>query len=61
MLMTVLMHDAVEFLGPTARSQLKSGDLADLGFADDTLLMGVSQASLQEYLQAVREAGKDTD
>ena len=57
MLMSVLTHHAVSFLTSTAQSLLQSVDLADPGFADDTLLMRLSQASLQEYLQVVRAAG----
>lgn len=38
--MTVLMHDAVELLGPQARAAYEQGDLADLAYADDTLLFG---------------------
>ena len=56
--MTVLMHDAVDLLGPDARSAFARGDLADLAFADDTLLMGVSSTHLGEYLDAVAAAGR---
>jgi len=55
--MTVLMHDAVELLSPAARAAYEQGDLADLAYADDTLLLGMSSAHLAEYLQAVATAG----
>jgi len=56
--MSVLMHDAVDLLGPSARSAYLRGELADLAFADDTMLMGVSSEHLSEYLDAVACAGK---
>ena len=56
--MSVLLHDAVAALGPEARAAYERGDLADLVYADDTLLMGVSDAHVQEYLAAISEAGK---
>ena len=40
--MSVLMHDAVSSLSPAAREAYHKGDLADLAYADDTLLMGAS-------------------
>lgn len=57
--MTVLMHDAVELLGPQARAAYEQGGLADLAYADDTLLLGLSSAHLAEYLQAVASAGME--
>ena len=35
LVMSVLMQDAVELLGPAARRAYDRGDLADLAFADD--------------------------
>jgi hypothetical protein len=55
--MTVLMHDSVALLGPSARSAYSQGDLAALAFADDTMLMGVSSAYPGEYPDAVASAG----
>jgi len=56
--MSVLMHDAVDLLSPTARASYEKGELADLAYADDTLLLGVSSEHLAEYLKAVSTAGK---
>ena len=52
------MHDAVGLLGPSARAAYERGELADLAYADDTMLMGVSSAHLSEYLSAVACAGR---
>ena len=56
--MTVMMHDAVSMLGETARATYDKGDLADLTFADDALLLGVSRQHVEEFLAAVSTAGK---
>ena len=56
--MSVLMHDAVQLLGPSARAAYDRGDLADLAYADDTLLLGVSSAHLTEFLDAVATSGR---
>jgi hypothetical protein len=56
--MTVLLHDAVAHLGPQARAAYDSNLLADLVYADDTLLIGVSDEHVTEFLQAVSEAGR---
>jgi hypothetical protein len=55
--MTVLMVDAVDRLLPEDRALLQRGCLAELLYADDTLLLSVSPASLQRFLRAVSEAG----
>ena len=51
------MHDAVQSLSPAARAAYDRGDLADLAFADDTLLMGVCSVHLTEFLDAVAISG----
>jgi hypothetical protein len=56
--MSVLMQDAVELLGPEARRAYDQGDLADLAYADDTMLLGVSPEHLAEFLKAVATAGE---
>jgi len=56
--MTVLLHDAVGMLGEGASAQYACGDLADLVYADDTLLIGINEDRVQEYLAAVYEAGR---
>ena len=55
--MSVLMHDAVGMLGPEAHASYRNGTLADITFADDTLLLGVSPKILTEFLQCVASAG----
>ena len=55
--MSVLLHDAVGLPGACA-DQYAKGHLADLVYADDTLLIGIDKTHLQEYLQAVFVAGK---
>ena len=56
--MTVLMDGAVNMLAPRARAAYQNDTLADVGYADDTLLLGVSSEHLSEYLNAVSAAGK---
>ena len=57
MVMSVLLHDAVSMLQDGARAAYRRGDLADVIYADDTLLIGVSSQHLGEYLHAVAAAG----
>ena len=56
--MSVVMHDAVQMLPPESRQAYDKGDLADLVYADDTLLIGASSKHLQAFLVAVEKAGK---
>ena len=58
MLMTVMMHDAVEKLPPEDRELLRKGSLAELLYADDTLLLSVSAVALERFLAAVSSAGE---
>ena len=55
--MSALMYDAVANLSEPARKAYESGDLADLAYADDTLLIGASSAHVTEFLAAVAQAG----
>ena len=57
--MTVLMHDAVFSLSGSAKSAYEAGELADVVYADDTLLIGASSAHMTEYLNAICTAGRD--
>ena len=57
LVMTVLLHDAVESLSREAQDAYKSGALSDCVYADDTLLFGVSSCHLNEYLKAITVAG----
>ena len=59
MLMSVLLHDAVSWLSPGAQAAYAAGDLAELVYADDTLLISVQTCHLDEYLRAVVAAGRD--
>jgi hypothetical protein len=52
------MHDAVDSLSSDAKAAYDRGDLADIAYADDTLLLGVSSDYLTEFLAAVAQAGK---
>ena len=56
-LMSVLMHVAVSALSPHAAAAYANGDLADLAYADDTLLIGTSAKYVQEFLATVANAG----
>ena len=56
-MMSVLMADAVALLSPAARAAYARGHLADLAYADDTLLLGVSSDMVSEFLNAVAAAG----
>ena len=56
--MTVMMHDAVAILDGPALEAYRKGELADLTFADDTLLLSTSSAHLQKFLSAVSISGQ---
>ena len=56
--MTMLMHDAVALLSPAARESYNKGNLADIVYADDTLLLGVSASFVTEFIESVETAGK---
>ena len=57
--MTVLMTDASRMLSPEAANAYERGRLSDILFADDTLLMGIEGAHLEEYTARVEEAGRE--
>ena len=57
MLMSVLMHDAADMLPPEDKELLREGSLAELLYADDTLLLSVSALSLERFLNIVSTAG----
>ena len=56
--MSVLLQDAVDILNDVASAQYSKGDLADVLYADDTLLLGICDGHLEEFLRAVYEAGR---
>ena len=51
--MSVLLKDAVSMLGAEAHAAYLAGDLSDIVYADDTLLLGVSTTLVTEYLNAI--------
>ena len=55
--MTTLMEDAANQLGDAATKALQSGDLADLLYADDTLLFGINGSHVAEFAAAIERAG----
>jgi hypothetical protein len=55
--MSVVMKDAVELVSTTEQKMHDDGLLASLLYADDTLLIGVSNAALQHFLDAVASSG----
>ena len=57
MLLSVLMFDAVRELPSEDRERLDQGLLAELLYADDTLLLGVPSGSIERFLSAVSRAG----
>ena len=58
MTMTVLMKDAVSSLGDSAGAAYQRGDLADIVYADDTLLLASSDHHLEEFMTMVADAGR---
>ena len=59
MLMSVLVNDAVAYLGPQDQNSFNRRDLATLLYADDTLLMGVSATAVNNFLEAVSHTGQN--
>ena len=57
MLMSVLMDDAVAMLPACDKELWQQGSLAELLYADDTLLLGISPGSVERFLAAVSQAG----
>ena len=56
--MSVLLQDAVDILNAATSAEYAKGDLADVLYADDTLLLGVKEQHLEEFLRAIHEAGR---
>ena len=57
MIMIVIMADARRALSQEDAALYEKGDLADLLYADDTLLLRVSAGSLERYLAAFSKSG----
>ena len=53
MVMTVLMHDARSMLSHAASHACTKGELEEVLFADDTLLISCCGSHLEEYMAAV--------
>ena len=58
-IMSVVMQDALGQLQLADQLFLERGDLAALLYADDTLLLGSNASSVERYLLAVGEAGRN--
>ena len=58
MLMTVVMDDAKHCMSDGTQAAFNSGSLGVVLYADDTLLIGVSEGCVQEYLDTVAAVGK---
>ena len=56
--MSIVLQDAVDILNTAASAQYSKGDLADVLYADDTLLIGVSDEHLEDFVRAVYQAGR---
>ena len=56
--MSAIMADAVAQLSPGAREAYRKNQLADIGYADDTLLLGMAPEHVEEFLQCVGRAGQ---
>jgi hypothetical protein len=56
--MTAVMHDAVSFLPEDAKAAYDRGELADVVYADDTLLLGANVKYVEVFLRAVAAAGR---
>ena len=56
-LMSVLVSDAFSLLPDEAKSAHETGDLSEVLYADDTLLLGISAQHVEQYLHAISQAG----
>jgi hypothetical protein len=56
--MSAVMNDAVKSLSPSSKAAYENRDLADIVYADDTLLIGANPQLLNEFLAAVCFAGR---
>lgn len=46
--MSALMQDVTELLSPAAKEAYRKGELADIAYVDDTLLLGICGDHLNE-------------
>ena len=52
----MLMYDAKQLLSPSAQEALSKGELLDILYADDTLILGQRAGHVEEYARAVESA-----
>lgn len=57
-LMTMLMEDAYGLLSPDAKAAHTSGNLGEVLYADDTLILGTASRYVEEYMLAIEACGK---
>ena len=57
MLMSVLIKDVIDTLGPLDKERYDNGDLAESLYAEDTLIIGTKGDSISRFLAAVSHAG----
>ena len=57
--MTILMTDAKNSLSPEALEAFGPGNLADVLYADDTLIVGVKGQHVEEYMKTIEQHGKE--
>ena len=55
--MTIVLIDARRALNPGAVDAIRTGDLSELLYADDTLLLGINSTHISDYICAIAEAG----
>ena len=58
-IMTTLMTDAYKLLSPEALQAHEQGDLYDLLYADDTLVLGCTACHVEELAVAISQAGSN--
>jgi len=57
MAMSVIIKDSIEQLPAAVQHTFSTGSLSILLYADDTLLLGTSESSLQQLLDAIAAVG----
>ena len=57
--MTVLMRDATCQLDPDALAAYQAGELSDVVFTDDTLIMGVNAPFVEQFIAAIERTGRE--
>ena len=57
LVMTVVLEDSIRALKPEDQAKYNKGDLSALLYADDTLLIGGAENSLQHFLDSIANVG----